>query len=143
MTNIGFEAGVVLLLLLPGFISARIIQLFCPKSKKSEFEWVTDALIHTFIVVVLYSICVRGLPLHLNTWVEDKTTRYDVDVLRLRLLLLLGLAVLWGSVVTVCKNRDFPWKWLRDWGATQQSAEIQFGTTYSMSMVNMVTFRWN
>jgi hypothetical protein len=122
MPDIGFEAGVVLLFLLPGFISAKIVRLFCADFKRSEFEGITDALIHTFVVVVFYAAFVRQLPLHLNSWTQDKNVHFEVEVYRWRLILLLVIAVVWGTVVTVSKNKDWPWKWLREKGFTQRSS---------------------
>ncbi len=112
----------VLLFLLPGFISAKIVRLFCAEFKRSELEGITDALIHTFAVVVFYAAFVRQLPLHLNSWTQDKNVHFEVEVYRWRLILLLVLAVVWGLIVTVSKNKDWPWKWLREKGFTQQSS---------------------
>ena len=122
MPTIGLEAGIVLLLLLPGFISARIVRSFCPRQKQTDFELVAEALIHTFVVVVVYSVVVRHMPFQVNSWVQDKTTHYSFDLFRWNLLSLLGIAVVWGLIVSVSQNRDWPWSLLRKVGATQQSA---------------------
>lgn len=122
MPTIGLEAGVVLLMLLPGFLSAKIIQTFSPETNRTEFEKVTDALIHTFIVVVLYAVFVPSLPIQVNTWVQNNTAHYDVAVFRGRLASLLGIALGWGVLLMLCKNLDIPWKWLRKVGASHGSA---------------------
>jgi hypothetical protein len=114
MPSIGYEAGIVLLLLLPGFISARIVQSFClGAAKRSDFDKVVDALIHTFFVAVAYAVFVKRLPLQVNSWTDGNKTHYAVDALRGPLLCLLLIAVTWGVLVMICNNLDVPWKWLR------------------------------
>ena len=122
MPDIGFEAAIVLLMLLPGFISASIVQSFAPSEERNELDKVTQALIHTFLIAVCYAAVTRHLPIQVNSWPRDGGTHYTVEVFRWRLLLLLGIAVAWGALVTVCSNWDWPWKYFRTWGLTRQSA---------------------
>lgn len=122
MPSIGIDAGVVLLLLLPGFISARIVQAFAISSKSSEFEKVIDALLHTFVVATFYGLLVQRLPLQINTWTQDGKAHYTVNVLRGPLLSLLLIAVVWGSIITICHNFNFPWNLLCKWRVVHRSA---------------------
>ncbi|MFY9676507.1 MAG: DUF6338 family protein [Terriglobales bacterium] len=123
MPTIGYEAGIVLLLLLPGFISARIVQSFClGTTKRSDFDKVVDALIHTFFVAVLYAVTVKRLPLQVNSWTDGNKTHYAVDAVRWPLLWLLLIAVAWGALVMICNNLDVPWKWLRKLRVVHRSA---------------------
>lgn len=123
MPTIGYEAGIVLLMLLPGFVSARIVQSFClGATKQSDFDKVVEALIHTFVVAVVYAVFVKRLPLQLNSWTDGNKTHYSVDVLRGPLLSLLLIAVAWGFCVMICNNRDVPWKWLRSLNIVRRSS---------------------
>jgi hypothetical protein len=123
MPTIGYEVGIVLLMLLPGFISARIVQSFClGAAKRSDFDKVVEALIHTFFVAVVYAVFVKRLPLQINSWTDGNKTHYSVDALRGPLLWLLLIAVAWGFLVMVCNNRDVPWKWLRKLDIVRRSS---------------------
>src|SRR5208337_155123 len=141
MPTIGYEAGVVLLMLLPGLIAARIVQSFCVgAAKQSDFDKVVEALIHTFCVVVVYAVFVKRLPLQINSWTEGNKTHYSVDALRGPLPWLLLIAVAWGFLAMICNNLDVPWKWLRKFGVVSRSARnsVWHDTFYEHGELNYV-----
>ncbi len=53
----GFQALVALFMLLPGFISARIVRLMTSRSQQTELERVIEALIFSFFTYVIYFLC--------------------------------------------------------------------------------------
>src|SRR6266536_2072615 len=55
------EALTVLLVLLPGFICAKLISWLCPRPQKTEMEVVVDALLYSFVVYAIFSL-IFGVP---------------------------------------------------------------------------------
>ena len=76
MTEIKFEALAVLLVLLPGFISARIVDSLCTKSKQSELDTVVEALIYSFFVYVLLIASTGRLPFSVSVETKGTTSEY-------------------------------------------------------------------
>jgi Family of unknown function (DUF6338) len=66
------DALTVLLVLLPGFICAKLIRWLCPRSQQTEMEKVVDALLYSFIVYAIF-VLIFGVP--------DKIVRSHVAVL--------------------------------------------------------------
>jgi hypothetical protein len=76
VTEIKFEALAVLLVLLPGFISARIVDSLCTKSKQSELDTVVEALIYSFFVYVLLIASTGRLPFSVSVETKGTTSEY-------------------------------------------------------------------
>jgi Family of unknown function (DUF6338) len=76
VTEIKFEALAVLLVLLPGFISARIVDSLCTKSKQSELDTVVEALIYSFFVYVLLIATTGRLPFSVSVETKGATSEY-------------------------------------------------------------------
>lgn len=66
------EALTALLLLLPGFVCAKLIRWLCPRPQQTEMEKVVDALLYSFVVYVIF-VLVFGVP--------EKITRVHVAAL--------------------------------------------------------------
>ena len=76
MPEIKFEALAVLLVLLPGFVSARIVDSLCTKSKQSELDTVVEALIYSFFVYVLLIASTGRLPFSVSVETRGTTSEY-------------------------------------------------------------------
>ncbi len=118
----GVQALLVLLILLPGFVSARIARMMSARSPMSELERITEALIFSFFTYVIYLVLFGPrLPLE---WHADAnvSVHYAVQVFRLRVFFLgifsivLGLG--WGYV----KGHDLLLKVLRKCKLTQRTS---------------------
>jgi hypothetical protein len=72
--DISLDALAVLIVLLPGFLTARLVQSFANRSKQSDFDKVVEALVYTFAIYLVYSIWGQGLP------IDWKVTKESADV---------------------------------------------------------------
>ncbi len=109
----GVQALLALLILLPGFVSARSARMMSARNVMSELERITEVLIFSFFTSVVY-LLIFGPRLPLE-WHADVTASvpYSFQVYRFRVFflglfcLVLGLA--WGYV----KGHDLPLKLMR------------------------------
>jgi hypothetical protein len=62
----GLQAFAVLLVLLPGFLSSRIVQMLCARPKQRELDKIVEALLFSFVTYLLFAMTLRPeLPLSL------------------------------------------------------------------------------
>lgn len=119
----GLQAFAVLLVLLPGFLSARIVQMLCARPKQTELDKVVEALLFSFFTYLLFALTLGPeLPLSWSATAQEGTTHYSLDIHRGRLALLTAYATVlgfsWGWII----NHDTLLKWLRKGGFTQRSS---------------------
>lgn len=110
----GLQTLVALLVLLPGFVSARITRALSAQSQQSELERITEALIFSFINYVFYIACFgSSLPIE---WAPT----FQVHRWRVLFLFLTacGLGILWG----VIRSKDLALRLLRTWGLTERTS---------------------
>jgi hypothetical protein len=62
VADLGLEALVVLILLLPGFLAARVVQSLCVRTKQTDLDKIVEALIYTFLVYVIFFQFSSALP---------------------------------------------------------------------------------
>ncbi len=110
----GLQALVALLVLLPGFVSARIARALSDQAPQSEFERVIEALIFSFFNYVIY-IAAFGTSLPIE-WVPS----FQVHRWRILFLALIActLGLLWG----VLRSKDLILRLLRLWGWTERTS---------------------
>lgn len=110
----GLQTLVALLVLLPGFVTARIARSLSTQSKQSELERIVEALIFSFFNYVIY-IGIFGASLPIE-WVPS------FHVHRWRILFLAavasGLGLLWGAL----QSRDIPLRVLRWFKLTERTS---------------------
>ncbi|SRR6266576_1820459 len=51
----------VLLVLLPGFVCAKLIRWLCPRPQQTEMEKVVDALLYSFVIYAMF-VLIFGIP---------------------------------------------------------------------------------
>jgi len=118
----GLQAFAVLLVLLPGFLSARIVQMLCARPKQTELDKVVEALVFSFFTYLLFSLSIGPeLPLSWSTTVQQEVTHYSLDIRRGRLALLTAYAIILGFAWSWIVNHD-ALVWLRKGGFTQPSS---------------------
>ncbi len=85
------DALTVLLVLLPGFICAKLIRWLCPRPQQTEMEKVVDALLYSFIVYAIF-VLIFGVP--------AKLSRSNVAVL-------VAIPVVLAALVSLFLTNDF------------------------------------
>ncbi|MBZ5510281.1 MAG: DUF6338 family protein [Acidobacteriia bacterium] len=119
----GLQAFAVLLILLPGFLTARIVQGLCTRPKQTDFDKLVEALTFSFFIFVLYALTFgTEMPLAWSGRTDAATMRYSVTIQRARLAVLIGYAVAFGLFTAWAVNRDVATEWLRRVGLTQRTS---------------------
>ena len=98
----GVQALLALLILLPGFVSARIARNISAPSNQTNVERIVEALIFSFFIYVLHLLLFGGtLPVDWST-TPDNPLHYAIHVYQGRLAFLsvspVLLGVLWGGL---------------------------------------------
>lgn len=122
MTDLGFEALSVLLVLLPGFVSAKIVQSLCVRPLQTELDKVVEALLYSFLVYVSYALFVGIAPLRIiATSHPNGSIEYAPHANGFGLLYLLAISVLLGVAIAGCLTNDFPTRLFRQIRLTQRT----------------------
>jgi len=110
----GLQTLVALLILLPGFVSARIARSLSAQSQQSELERVVEALIFSFFNYVIYIVVFgTGLPIE---WAPS------FQVHRWRIVFLAVAACVLGFSWGILSSKDFLLKRLREWNLTERTS---------------------
>ena len=122
----GFQALLALLVLLPGFVSARIARSISAPSSQTDVERIIDALIFSFFIYIVYLFLFGGtMPLEWATTLDAaKAPHYSVQVHYPRLTFLcltpIAFGLLWGSL----QHRDAVLALLRNWNLTDRTNDV-------------------
>ena len=120
----GLQALLALFLLLPGFVSARIARLLNARSQQSDLERVIQALIHSFLIYIVY-LGVFGAKLPFD-WISVATstsgTHFQIVVYRPRVLTLGALSLCLGFIWGIVKGHDLHMSALRRLGMTERTS---------------------
>lgn len=110
----GLQTLVALLVLLPGFVSARIARSLSAQAEQSELERVIEALIFSFFTYVIYvalfgtSLPIEWLPVfHVHRW---------------RVVFLAAMACALGLIWGVIRSKDIALNVLRKWKWTERTS---------------------
>ena len=75
----GVQAFAVLLLLLPGFLSARIVQMLCARPKQTELDKIVEALLFSFFTYLIFAVSSgTELPLSWSGKADQGGTHYTL-----------------------------------------------------------------
>jgi MFS family permease len=110
----GLQTLVALLVLLPGFVSARIARSLSAQAQQSEHERVIEALIFSFFTYVVY-VLLFGTNLPIEWLPTFQVHRWRVVFLA---IMACGLGVLWG----VIRSKDLALRLLRRWKLTERTS---------------------
>ena len=117
------EALGILLVLLPGFASAYLVQLLAARRKQSELDKVVEALILSLILYLLTLPFFRySLPIAWHSFPDQNSSSSQVFIEWPHLLALAILALALGSIYAASINHDWltaPFRWLK---ITERSA---------------------
>ncbi len=134
----GIQTLLALLILLPGFVSARIARMLSARSQQSEFERAIEALIFSFFNYILYLLCFGPkLPLE---WRPDQNTavHFSFQVYRGRLLFLACTSILFGFGWGYVKGRDLFLKFLRKLHVTERTSRESVWNDVFVSLTGTV-----
>lgn len=119
----GLQAVLALVVLLPGFVSARIVRMMCARSQQTELERVIEALIFSFFTYVVYVfLWGTSLPIEWHPAIVSVPISLNVSVFRWRLASLAVIAIVLGFGWGYIKGRDILLHLLRRLGVTQRSS---------------------
>lgn len=122
MEGVGFEALAVLFVLLPGFLSARVVQSLCVRASQSELEKFVEALLYSFVTYVVFVAAFRRVPLAVIEKVSPDGSRvYRPDLGSLDLVVLLLIAGVLGTFISISITNDLHGKFFRFIRATQRT----------------------
>jgi hypothetical protein len=120
------ESLLVVLLLLPGFLAARVFSLVAAQRRKTPFESLGEVVLFELLVLCAYGLSGELLDGPALVWpVQDGADVRTVEVLRANapaLASLLALAVVAGVLVGWLHNVDQPLGLLRRLRMTRQSS---------------------
>jgi hypothetical protein len=123
MKDISLGAVAVLVVLLPGFFAARLVQSLTNRKKQSDFDKVVEALVYSFVVYVLYSLWGFGLPIEWSLW-RDPTgiDHYLVNLHSNELLGIGGISLVLALLLAAVGNHDLSGKFFRFLSITRNTA---------------------
>lgn len=128
----GVQALLALLILLPGFVSARVARSISAPSTQTDTERIIDALIFSFFIYLLYLFLFGGV-LPFNWSSSGGSSAGHVNRLRLFFLCFapVVLGVIWGAL----QHRDAVLGPLRSWNITDRTNAVSVwnGTLKALS----------
>ena len=129
----GLQAVLALGVLLPGFVSARIVRIMSGRIPETELERIIEALIFSFFTYVCYfALFGSALPFDWSVPISaNPAAHYGLIVHRWRLLGVVFISVALGSIWGYIKDNDIAHKLLRISGLTQrQSRQTVWGNVF-------------
>jgi hypothetical protein len=123
----------ILLILLPGFTAAYLVQLLATRAKQTDLEKIVEALLFSFSIYVSYSLIRHtGLPVTLVSTAHGDTFQFQ----RINLVWLIGLTLSFALLMILYVNKDgarfFRWARLTErtsrnsiWNDTFQDVQQQ------------------
>lgn len=111
-----------MVVLLPGLLATAVVNALCVREKRTEFDKVVDALLHTFVVIAAYAIVVGKIPLELHATFEGNETTYSLETIRGPFIALLLISLAWSVVFAAVDNNDLVFRVLRLCHVTTRTA---------------------
>jgi hypothetical protein len=121
MPDIRFEAIAVLVILLPGFLAARIEQRLVVNPEQNEFDKTVEALLYSLFIYVVFSAIFGSLPVSVTVEKIGEANRYSLDANPYRLAALLGLAIVFAAIAAFASNNDVWGRLFRLLGTTRRT----------------------
>lgn len=112
MDTINFETLQILIFLLPGIISSKVMDFFIARKKLGSFEKILESLIFSMIVYILFTFFSDKSPVFLNIEKTGYYLSYNTGSFFKLLMISLFVPFIFG----ICHTYDFPmniFRWLR------------------------------
>jgi Family of unknown function (DUF6338) len=107
MAELSFTTVAILLILLPGFTAARIVQQLCVRPEQTEFDKIFESLFYSFAIYVFYiAFFEPSVPVSLIVRTIDGAEHYSVDFQQKPILYIFGIAAALGLLVSVNITND-------------------------------------
>ncbi len=113
-----FQTFQILFFLIPGLLSAIIMNSFLERKEQKQFEKFTEALIFSLVIYVTYS-CIMG---DATIPIEIKKDNFSINYNDINLIIILGLSVFWGTLAGVFIFYDWILKLARKANFTKKTA---------------------
>ncbi len=121
MPDFRFEVLAVLVVLLPGFLAARLEQRLTVNPKQNEFDKTVEALLYSFFIYLTFTAIFRSLPVSAKAEKVGETIHYSIEASPLRLALLPVIAVALSVLVSFAANNDYFGRFFRWLGVTRRT----------------------
>jgi hypothetical protein len=122
MGELSFTTLAILLILLPGFAAARIVQQFCVRPEQTELDKIYECLFYSFVIYVVYvTFFEPSVPVDLLVRTIDGAEHYSVDLQPRPILNIFGIASVLGVLVSVDITNDLSGKVFRFLKVTERS----------------------
>ena len=117
-----FEALTILVFLIPGFATSKILNVLLVRDQKTVFEATVEALIFSLVIYIIYSLWYPTMPVSFEQVGDQLYYRFDkVSFLTLGLLGVAAPAVL-AAVLSYITTRDLHMKLARRIGLSQKTS---------------------
>lgn len=133
-----FQTIQILIFLIPGFISAKILNSLIVTKEKKEFEKIVEALIFSMIIYTIYSFISGKSPISLNQIEESITYSFDSMSFLWLGLFSISIPMVCGFFVT----NDWHMKFARKILITRNTARsyVWFDVFYDMKKSIIINF---
>jgi hypothetical protein len=116
MGEFRFEAITLLVILLPGFLAARIEQRLVVNPEQKEFDKTIEALLYSFFIYLTFTAINRSFPVSLTIIKAGDSSTYGINANPFKLALLPLIAVALAALTAFASNQDLFgsfFRWLR------------------------------
>lgn len=121
MSEFKFEAIAVLVVLLPGFLAARLEEKLTVKKARTELDKIVEALLYSFVIYVVYSLLTKSFPVTVRDTVNGQNHEYSVRTNPGLLVVLAGIAIGLAVLYSYIENHDLLGKLFRRLRVSQKS----------------------
>jgi hypothetical protein len=122
------ESFVILITLLPGFLTKRIVDSLVIRGKTNLFEDIIEALLFSFVIYTLLTIAAITFPplkiFHLGTIKENAIPQITPMLNYSNILFLLIVSILLGLLVVYVANKGWYFKIFYKLGFTKRTGRI-------------------
>lgn len=114
MESFSFETLLLLLILLPGFLSSTILSALAVRKERTQLDKIIEALVFSFVLYAAWVLFVLRRPITVEaTRIDEKTARYALSLEPGEIFWLFALALILGLVLSLLVTHDVHTKILR------------------------------
>jgi hypothetical protein len=122
MEKLGFEGLAILLILLPGFLCAGLIQSLCVRPTQTELDKVWEALLYSFVIYVLFTLLAgSSMPVDLRVSETNGAKQFSIQLQPRLLAILMLISVVLALAIGGIATNDLSGKVFRRLRLTQRT----------------------
>ncbi len=121
MAEFKFEAIAVLVILLPGFLAARIEQRLTVNRDQSELDKIVEAMLYSFVTYLIFAALSHSFPVAIEVENKGDISRYSIETDVLRLAFLAVIAIVLAVADSFAANNDLFGRLFRWMGVSRRS----------------------